>query len=120
MTGTFATAAGPHSGSVAVPRVWSFEPAVWLHVRAVAVFGISLALLLAWLIARHSSHLRAALVVLGLLIAQMAVGEIQYRVVFGTTRLPWWLVLVHVSLSAIVWAATVGFVATLWRPSRMP
>ena len=41
VTGTFATAAGPHSGSVAVPRVWSFEPAVWLHVRATAVFGIS-------------------------------------------------------------------------------
>src|SRR5437773_1251283 len=28
VTGTFATAAGPHSGSIAVPRVWSFRPAV--------------------------------------------------------------------------------------------
>ena len=56
---------------------------------------------------------------LGLLAAQMTVGEIQYRVAFGGTRLPWWLVLVHVSLSAVVWATATAFVATLWRPSRM-
>jgi hypothetical protein len=26
---------------------------------------------------------------------------------------------VHVTLAAIIWAATVVFVATMWRPSRM-
>jgi cytochrome c oxidase assembly protein subunit 15 len=118
VTGMLATAAGPHSGSVAVPRVGSFQPAIWLHVRATAVFGLSFALLLGLLYARHSRHFRTALVVLGLLAVQMAVGEIQYR-----TKLPWWLVLVHVTLSALVWAAMTVFVALLWRPrdgSRMP
>ena len=113
VTGTLATAAGPHSGSVAVPRIGSFKPAVWLHVRATAAFGISFALLLVWLIRRHSRHVRFALVVLGLLALQMAVGEIQYR-----TKLPWWLVLVHVTLAAAVWASAVTLIAVLWRPQR--
>jgi cytochrome c oxidase assembly protein subunit 15 len=112
VTGVFATAAGPHSGSIAVPRIWSFKPAVWLHVRATAVFGISFALLLAWLAVRRVAQLRPAIAVIAVLAAQMAVGEIQYR-----TKLPWWLVLVHVTLSAAVWAATVTLVALLWRPS---
>jgi cytochrome c oxidase assembly protein subunit 15 len=112
VTGTLATAAGPHSGSVAVPRIGSFKPAVWLHVRATAVFGISFALLLAWFaVKRLAGHLRVALVVLGVLALQMAVGEIQYR-----TKLPWWLVLAHVTLAAALWASIVALVALLWRP----
>jgi cytochrome c oxidase assembly protein subunit 15 len=114
VTGTLATAAGPHSGSVAVRRLGSFQPAVWLHVRATAVFGISFATVLFLLWRRRSPNLRGALIVLGVLAVQMAVGEIQYR-----THLPWWLVLVHVTLAASVWAATAAFVATLWRPSRI-
>jgi heme a synthase len=114
VTGTFATAAGPHSGSIAVPRIWSFRPALWLHVRATAVFGISFVVLLAWLAVQRCRQLKAALVVLGVLVVQMAIGEIQYR-----TKLPWWLVLTHVTLAAAVWAATVAFVALLWRPSRI-
>ena len=114
VTGTLATAAGPHSGSVAVPRVWSFDPAVWLHVRATAVFGISFALLLLWLAIRRYRQLWAAFAVLAVLAAQMAVGEIQYH-----TKLPWWLVLTHVTLAAGLWAATVAFVALLWRPDRI-
>jgi cytochrome c oxidase assembly protein subunit 15 len=114
VTGTLATAAGPHSGSVAVPRVWSFRPAVWLHVRATAVFGISFALLLAWLAFHRLRQVRAALVVIGVLAVQMVVGEIQYR-----TKLPWWLVLTHVTLAAALWTATTIFVALLWR-ARAP
>jgi len=116
VTGTFATAAGPHSGSVAVPRAWSFQPAVWLHVRATAVFGIAFALLVVWLAARRRRQLLAALAVLGVLGVQIAVGEIQYR-----TELPWWLVLVHVSLASALWAGIAAFVTLLWRPaaSRM-
>jgi cytochrome c oxidase assembly protein subunit 15 len=114
VTGTMATAAGPHSGSIAVPRVWSFRPAVWLHVRATAVFGISFALLLVWLWRRHLRQLRPALLVLGVLAVQMAVGEIQYR-----TKLPWWLVLVHVTVAATVWTAVTSFVYSLWRPRTL-
>jgi heme a synthase len=117
VTGALATAAGPHSGSVAVPRIGSFQPAVWLHVRATAVFAIAFAVLIAWLLIRRNRNLQAGLWVFALLLVQMFVGELQYR-----TKLPWWLVLVHVTLSAAVWAAMSAFVALLWRPrdrSRM-
>src|SRR2546426_1581373 len=40
VTGTLATAAGPHPGSTAVRRIGSFQPSVALHVRATAAFGI--------------------------------------------------------------------------------
>jgi hypothetical protein len=33
VTGTFATAAGPHPGSTAVRRLWSFQPSVDVHAR---------------------------------------------------------------------------------------
>ena len=72
------------------PRFGSFGKAVYWHVRATAVFGISLAVLLVWLARRRSrSACASALLVVGVLAVQMAVGEIQYR-----TELPWWLVLV--------------------------
>jgi heme a synthase len=110
-TGMLATAAGPHSGSIAVPRIGSFQPAMWLHVRSTAIFAIAYAVLLAWLLVRRSDQLRLALLAFGLLLVQMAIGEIQYR-----AKLPWQLVIVHVTLAAIVWAALSALVALLWRP----
>src|SRR3954462_15613226 len=91
VSGTLATAAGPHPGSTVVRRLWSFEPAIYWHVRATAVFGITFAVLLVWLVRNGASQVRNGLVLLGLLGVQMAIGETQYR-----THLPWWLVLVHV------------------------
>jgi len=44
----------------------------------------------------------------------MAIGETQYR-----THLPWWLVLVHVTMAATIWAAVTVFVYSLWRPRRI-
>jgi heme a synthase len=114
VSGTLATAAGPHPGSTVVRRLWSFQPAVYWHVRATAVFGLSFALLLVWLIRNHSRHVRGALGVLALLAVQMTIGEVQYR-----THLPWWLVLVHVTVAATVWAAVFAFVFVLWRPHRI-
>jgi len=62
----------------------------------------------------HAPFLSVAVVTilysLGLLLVQMTVGEIQYR-----TKLPWWLVLGHVTLAAAVWASAVAFVGSLWR-----
>ena len=117
-TGTLVTAAGRYPGSFGdtpIQRVGSFYDAIWLHVRATAMFGILLAALVVWLARRPSRHLIGAGLVLAVLGAQMAVGEIQYRI-----TMPWWLVLIHVSLSATLWAATTAFVAVLWRPSRIP
>jgi heme a synthase len=114
VSGTLATAAGPHPGSVVVRRLWSFYPAVYWHVRATAVFGISFALVLAYLARTRAVQLRGGLVLLGLLAVQMTIGEVQYR-----TQLPWWLVLVHVGTAATVWVAATSFVFSLWRPRRM-
>lgn len=114
VSGTFATASGPHPGSAVVRRLWSFQPAVYWHVRATAVFGISFALLFLWLVRNRAPQVRGALVLLGLLAVQMVIGETQYR-----THLPWWLVLGHVTLAATVWVAVTAFVFSLWRPRRM-
>ena len=114
VSGTLATAAGPHPGSVVVRRLWSFQPAIYWHVRATAVFGIAFAILLVWLVRNKAPQVRGALVLLGLLAVQMVIGETQYR-----THLPWWLVLVHVTMAVTVWAALTAFVFSLWRPRRM-
>jgi heme a synthase len=114
VTGTLATAAGPHPGSTAVRRIGSFTPSVALHVRATAAFGIVFLLLAGWAWrerARFPWLPRACAGLLGLLGLQMAIGETQYR-----TGLPWWLVLIHVTVAACVFAWTVGLVARLWRP----
>jgi heme a synthase len=113
-SGTLATASGPHPGSTVVRRLWSFQPAVYWHVRATAVFGVSFLLLLVWLVRNRAPQVRAAFVVLGLLLVQMAIGETQYR-----THLPWWLVLVHVTMAATIWAAVTVLVYSLWRPRRI-
>jgi cytochrome c oxidase assembly protein subunit 15 len=114
VSGTFATAAGPHPGSEVVRRLWSFQPAIYWHVRATAVFGLSFALLLVWLVRNRAPQVPGALLLLGLLCVQMVIGETQYR-----TQLPWWLVLVHVTVAATVWADAPAFVYSLWRPRRM-
>jgi cytochrome c oxidase assembly protein subunit 15 len=111
VSGTLATAAGPHPGSTVVRRLWSFQPAVYWHVRATAVFGISFGMLLVWLIRARAPQVRGAFVLLALLAVQMTIGEVQYR-----THLPWWLVLVHVTAAATVWVAATSFVYSLWRP----
>jgi cytochrome c oxidase assembly protein subunit 15 len=114
LSGTLATAAGPHPGSTVVRRLWSFQPAIYWHVRATAIFGIAFAILLVWLIRHRAPQVRWAYVLLALLVVQMVIGEIQYR-----THLPWWLVLGHVTLAVTVWAALTAFVFSLWRPRRM-
>jgi cytochrome c oxidase assembly protein subunit 15 len=114
VTGTLATAAGPHPGSTAVRRIGSFQPSVDVHVRATAAFGIVFLLLAAWAWrerARASWLIRGCAGLLLLLGVQMAIGEVQYR-----NGLPWWLVLIHVTVAACVFAWTVGLVARLWRP----
>jgi cytochrome c oxidase assembly protein subunit 15 len=115
VTGTLATASGPHPGSrEGVRRLGNFQSAIEIHVRATAVFGILLLVLLTALWRRRDRArglLIATLVLLGLVVLQMAIGEIQYR-----NRLPWWLVLGHVTVAASVWAATVALVTSFFRP----
>ena len=124
VSGTLATAAGkfPGSGGAGVvPRLGSFYPSVYWHVRAVAAFGIVFLVLAGWAWrerARFGWLVRGCAGLLAVLLVQMAVGEVQYRT-YGTV--PWWLVLVHVAVAALLFALTVGLVARLWRPvARAP
>jgi cytochrome c oxidase assembly protein subunit 15 len=115
VTGTFSTAAGPHSGDAdVVNRLWHLDDAVYLHVRVTAVFGALYLFVLGLLAARRNlapGLFRLALGLLGILLLQMAVGELQWRL-----ELPWGIVVVHVALAAAVWALTVALVTMLWRP----
>jgi cytochrome c oxidase assembly protein subunit 15 len=119
VSGTLATAAGKFpgsSGSTIVPRLGSFYPSVYWHVRAVAAFGIVFLALAGWAWVRRGRFpwlVRACAGLLAILLAQMAIGEVQYRT-YGTV--PWWLVVVHVATAAALFAWTVGLVARLWRP----
>jgi cytochrome c oxidase assembly protein subunit 15 len=114
VTGTLVTAAGPHAGDPdVVDRLWRLTDAMWVHVRASAAFGLGFLALLIYLWRRRPTSdrlLRVGGALLALLLVQMAVGELQYR-----NELPWWLVLVHVSLAAAVWAVMVLLATLLWR-----
>ena len=113
VTGTFSTAAGPHTGDAdVVERLWHLDDAVYVHVRVTAVFGAFFLFVLGLLAARRRQApriFRLALLLLGVLLVQMAVGELQWRL-----ELPWGIVAVHVALAAAVWSLTVVLVAALW------
>jgi cytochrome c oxidase assembly protein subunit 15 len=115
VTGTVATASGPHPGdSSKVKRLWRLGDAIYLHAGATAVFGVCFVFALGYLAARRSRSPRLfllTLAVLAVLLGQMAIGETQYR-----THLPWWLVLVHVGLAGAVWAGVVALAALFRRP----
>jgi cytochrome c oxidase assembly protein subunit 15 len=115
VTGTVATASGPHSGGQDIPRLGlGITDTVYVHVRATAVFGIGFLIVgyFLWRLRRELPGIaRAGAVLLGVLVVQMAVGEIQYR-----NALPWWLVVIHVSLAATIWTLTVAIAYALHRP----
>jgi cytochrome c oxidase assembly protein subunit 15 len=116
VTGTLATAGGPHSGGGAehVDRLWRLQPLIYVHAAAVAVFAVALVFTIGYLTpgrARWPRLFGLGLAVFAVLLVQMGLGELQYR-----THLPWELVLVHVGLAAAVWGLLVAFVTVLWRP----
>jgi cytochrome c oxidase assembly protein subunit 15 len=117
VTGALVTAAGPHSGGEDIRRVGDLDEALHVHIGATAVFGVTfLALAVALALARSRFRVELALAaaVLGLLLVQMGIGEIQWR-----KRLPWELVLVHVALGTAVWAGVVALAARLLAGSRV-
>jgi heme a synthase len=116
VSGALATAAGPHSGGGTkhVARLARLEPVVFVHAGVVAVFGCSFLFLLGYLAgirARSPRLFFGALAVLGVLLVQVGLGELQYRL-----HLPWYLVLLHVAVAATAWVAIVALVTALWRP----
>jgi len=118
VSGSFATAAGPHSGGGEaddIDRLWRLEPVVYVHGALVGVFLLTFLFSVGYLAARRERARRLfalALGVLFVLLAQMGLGELQWR-----THLPWGLVLVHVFLAATVWIGTVALATLFWRPN---
>lgn len=115
VTGAVVSASGPHSGGTNIRRLGiGIVDAVYVHVRIVAVFGIGFLLIGGWLF-RHRREVPGiaaiAAALLMVLVVQGILGEVQYR-----THLPWWLVLIHVSLGAAIWALTIALVYAIWRP----
>ena len=120
VSGTLVTAAGPHSGGEEIVRFGNLVEAVHIHIGATAIFGIAFLGLLAVLVAerrRARVELRLAGIALALLLAQMVVGEIQWR-----EALPWGLVLLHVTLATAVWVVVVALAAriVLRHRARLP
>ena len=116
VTGAVATASGPHPGAdEGVERLGlEVADAVYVHVRVATLFGIG-ALAVGWFLWRirrdYPGLLWLWVALLAALVAQAAVGEVQYR-----NALPWGLVLVHVFLAATIWALTLGVAHALCRP----
>lgn len=105
VAGVLTTASGPHSGAAGtghvVERFGFFELAVTLHARGAYAF-LLLVLLLTWARERRGVALRDLGMLLGLVVVQVALGELQYR-----TGLPWQLVLAHVATAALIWLVAV-------------
>jgi cytochrome c oxidase assembly protein subunit 15 len=118
VSGSFATAAGPHSGSGKaedIDRLGRLEPVVYVHGAVVGVFLITFLFSLGYLGARRDRSPRLFMLGTGVfvvLLGQMGLGELQWR-----THLPWGLVLVHVFLAATVWIGTVALATLFWRPN---
>jgi heme a synthase len=120
VSGTLVTAAGPHSGGEDIARFGGLVEALHIHIGATAVFGVAFLGLVAMLLLerrRARPELLLAGAILALLLAQMAVGEVQWR-----RGLPWGLVLVHVTLATAVWACVVTLAVrvVLRRRARLP
>lgn len=118
LLGTVVTAAGPHAGDKDVPRL-----GVPVH-RAAQLHGFAVVLLLA-LVATAAVMLRRAgappavqrrvEVLLAVLVAQGAVGYVQYF-----TGVPVLLVGVHIAGAVAVWSAAVRFQLGLSGPDATP
>ena len=118
VSGSLATAAGPHSGGGAadkIDRPGRLEPIAYVHGAFVGLFLLTFLFSLGYLAARRDRSPRLFVlgaVVFALLLGQMGLGEIQWR-----THLPWGLVLTHVFLAATVWVGTVALATLFFRPN---
>lgn len=104
--GVVVTGSGPHSGDEKAVRTGlNPEMISQLHVDVVfLLLGLTVATILT---ARATATGRAATVLLGVLLAQGAIGFVQYF-----TNLPWVLVGFHVAGACAVWLATLGLLHT--------
>ncbi len=97
--GTVVTGSGPHAGDANAPRN-GLDPAVMSHVHASGVYLLIAVTLAAVLVARGTTLLRTAVVLLVVELAQGLIGLVQYY-----TGLPVVLVAAHLVGAAVLVAA---------------
>lgn len=123
VAGTFATAAGPHSGGnvgQVIKRLHfkgadTLEWAVNQHATVAAIFGVLV--IAVWFLKRYRGHaLEPAepMTILGVLLAaQGLIGAVQYEL-----KLPADMVWVHVAMATLTWLVTLWAVALEGRPAK--
>jgi cytochrome c oxidase assembly protein subunit 15 len=109
-TGTIVTASGPHGGDEEVRRL-GFRVDQVARVHGATVIVLLLATLAVLYVLRQTPARRAVVVLLGVLLAQGAVGYTQYF-----TGVPEILVGVHILGAVLVWIATIR----LWLAPALP
>lgn len=118
IAGTLVTGSGPHGGDPAAPRYpFNMQDVAQLHADIVWItIGLTFALLLALRLTNAPARAtRAALILLGVELAQGVLGYVQYFL--GVPQL---LVMLHVLGSALVWIATLNVYFKLRERSGEP
>jgi cytochrome c oxidase assembly protein subunit 15 len=125
VTGTVVTGAGPHSGDAGTKHTGvratrldlPVPEAARIHGTTVMVFLALTLITLAFVIRSRAPErvYRRIGILLGLLVAQAAVGYIQYF-----NGVPAWLVGVHVAGATAVFSATVALLLGLYAPVESP
>ncbi len=119
ITGVLVTAAGPHSGDPAViRRLGNLADAAAIHVRVVIAFCVFAIALGVWLLRnrpRDPLTMRLATLFVPLLGLQIGLGEYQYR-----HRLPWGVVLAHVTVAGAVWTCGIAVAWLAAHPQSDP
>jgi len=111
VSGAVVTMSGTHPGGDDVKRLWNLLDAAYVHVRIAVVFVAFLTAFLYGLSRierppRATARLAWALVLV--VAVQIGIGEYQWR-----NYLPWWAVLAHVSVAALLWITAVALARTL-------
>ncbi len=104
--GTAVTGSGPHSGSAHAPRLpFAFRAVTEVHASLVwLLLGLTVATLFALRQARAPAGVqRAARILLGVMVAQAAIGYAQYF-----TKVPALLVGFHLAGATAIWVAVIG------------
>ncbi len=119
VTGVLVTSSGPHSGDPKVIRqFWNISSAAAVHVRVVIAFvGIAVAFLL-WM--RRNRLVtpqikRLALTFTPLLVAQIIIGEYQYR-----NHMPWQVIAFHVAIAGLLFGTGVAIAWLVGHPAPEP
>ncbi len=118
VSGAVVTMSGTHPGGEDVKRLWNLLDAAYVHVRIAVVF-VAVVVALLYGLARLTNPPRIVARLSWALVAvvaiQISLGEYQWR-----NQLPWWAVLLHVAVAALVWSCAVALARALVPRPQQP